>query len=631
MTFKYVVTIEVKGTVKHINKRPIDFNKRKRHYFLNSPIDERLLTIFGVSFLFLLFLNITTMELTRDGLGGKAKKVAEIYSWLFFDTAIAQENHLIDIAGHVLSQQDQQPLANSKLVFHHSSGIDTINADHSGYYQFSRIISITGIPTSPYPINHASSDVQNIGNNTALFQVNNPYGGNAEITIWDMLGRQFKLYRDLHSSDESIKWTYRNERGIALSSGIYAYRLIIRDLSNKPLYISEGLLGTIDNGRINLHSTDLYQRWFDIGEKDGPKAIKKTSHMHSLITIDVEVIHPYTSPNIQSVEIPLDSSATVNIAIQRNPFLQIHQLVNHFTGIPLGNDSVTVLHPTAFVPIGGTRTDGSGSGLLCLPNGTYRLRVHQDGYEDWYSHPIKISPNDTTITGRRVPADTSFWNFFNELTGRSSPHRRAIRMEKLLDFSYNIDPGRTWELPIDTSHFSLIKTALRDSLSQHTASENAYPNGIGDLIHLEKVNRPGEIQPGWFDRGDYFPGEVKIFHDDSTGMYTSSPVTQVFHYKTINGQKVLDGVMIAVASYAPVNMKVWLHEIGKVLVPVPTNYRGPGESIFRGQGSEYVTENDGRTIRLVWANPSDMQNFKNANGDVISHHYSPYKFLQTPQ
>ena len=70
-----------------------------------------------------------------------------------------------------------------------------------------------------------------------------PYQSKVELIIYDILGREVKIFSILQESGyKNILWDGKNENGNFVSSGIYLYRLNIKSLENNETYVKTAKL-----------------------------------------------------------------------------------------------------------------------------------------------------------------------------------------------------------------------------------------------------------------------------------------------------------------------------------------------------------------------------------------------------
>ena len=77
------------------------------------------------------------------------------------------------------------------------------------------------------PVNHLSAAVPNPFNPSTTIRYSLEKGGNAELTVYDVAGRQIRTLVSgfVPEGEHRVTWNGQDDRGIPAASGVYFYRL----------------------------------------------------------------------------------------------------------------------------------------------------------------------------------------------------------------------------------------------------------------------------------------------------------------------------------------------------------------------------------------------------------------------
>jgi hypothetical protein len=107
---------------------------------------------------------------------------------------------------------------------------DPISSDQEvvfdGFYFYPEGITTDAEPPA-VPVNHLSAAVPNPFNPSTTIRYSLEKGGNTEITVYDVAGRQIRTLVSgfVPEGDHEVVWNGRDERGMPAASGVYFYRL----------------------------------------------------------------------------------------------------------------------------------------------------------------------------------------------------------------------------------------------------------------------------------------------------------------------------------------------------------------------------------------------------------------------
>jgi uncharacterized repeat protein (TIGR01451 family) len=168
-------------------------------------------------------------------------------------------NQLIDEVDALLTQLEGQDLSSGSVKAQYGSIISCIDAINNGISIPTRIGCEETSGTSQNGIGlNAPGDASGVsvelykptpnpfsGTTSFAYRIDSSDGANAEITVFDVAGRQIKkLVSGIQSTGiHTVTWDGRNDQGSQVQRGVYFVRTVIagrKEATNRILYLTEG-------------------------------------------------------------------------------------------------------------------------------------------------------------------------------------------------------------------------------------------------------------------------------------------------------------------------------------------------------------------------------------------------------